>query len=83
MSNKNIAPYRAALRAGLPIPPYPTTKDPQRPVLLAIPLFHVTGCLSWLLRAIAIGNKIVMLPRWDVKQALELVQSEGVRIIGG
>ncbi|WVR08281.1 hypothetical protein IAU60_005328 [Kwoniella sp. DSM 27419] len=78
-----VAPSRAALRAGLPIPSLPKASDPQRTVLLAIPLFHVTGCLSWLMRAFFAGSRIVMMRRWDTVEAVGLIQSERVRIIGG
>ncbi|ORY34955.1 putative long-chain-fatty-acid--CoA ligase [Naematelia encephala] len=78
-----VAPARAALRAGLTIPPLPKPSDPQRTVLLAIPLFHVTGCLSWLMRAIFAGSKIVLLPRWNIDQAVKLIETENVTVIGG
>ena len=78
-----VAPSRAALRAGAPIPPLPKASDPQKTVLLAIPLFHVTGCLSWLLRAFFAGSKMVMMARWDTKVACRLIQEEKVTAIGG
>ncbi|WVQ96199.1 hypothetical protein IAU59_003302 [Kwoniella sp. CBS 9459] len=78
-----VAPARAALRAGLPIPALPKASDPQRTLLLAIPLFHVTGCLSWLMRAFFAGSKMVLMRRWDTAEAVRLIQSENVRIIGG
>ncbi|RXK37731.1 hypothetical protein M231_04980 [Tremella mesenterica] len=78
-----VAPARAALRAGLPIPPLPQPSHPQRTVLLAIPLFHVTGCLSWLMRAFFAGSKMVLLPKWSTTEAIRVIQSEGVTVIGG
>lgn len=78
-----VAPARACLRAGLPVPPLPTAKDPQKIVLLAIPLFHVTGCLSWLLRAFYGGSKLVMLRKWDTRDAVRAIEKEGVTVIGG
>jgi len=78
-----VAPSRAALRAGAQIPPLPKASDPQKTVLLAIPLFHVTGCLSWLLRAFFAGSKMVMMARWDTKVACRLIQEEKVTAIGG
>ncbi|OCF37059.1 long-chain fatty acid CoA ligase [Kwoniella heveanensis BCC8398] len=78
-----VAPARAALRAGIPIPPLPKASDPQRTLLLAIPLFHVTGCLSWLMRAFFAGSKMVLMRRWDTAEAIRLIRSENVRIIGG
>lgn len=77
------APFRAALRAGQPLPPLPKPTDPQRTVLLSIPLFHVTGNLSWLMRAIHGGSKMVYMRHWNVKEAVRLIMSEEVTVIGG
>lgn len=81
--NIAIATARALLRAGLPLPQPPKPTDPQRVVLLSIPLFHVTGCLSWLLRAITNGSKFVTSVKWDVKEAVRLIVEEGVHTVGG
>jgi acyl-CoA synthetase (AMP-forming)/AMP-acid ligase II len=78
-----VAPSRAALRAGVAVPPLPKATDPQKVVLLSIPLFHVTGCLSWLMRAFFGGSKMVMMHRWSVKEAVGLIASEKVTVIGG
>ncbi|WVQ66525.1 uncharacterized protein L199_004706 [Kwoniella botswanensis] len=78
-----VAPSRAALRAGLSIPPLPKATDPQRTLLLAIPLFHVTGCLSWLMRAFFAGSRIIMMRRWNTDEAVRLIVKENVRVIGG
>ncbi|WRT69457.1 uncharacterized protein IL334_006443 [Kwoniella shivajii] len=78
-----VAPTRAALRAGIPPPPLPKPTDPQRTLLLAIPLFHVTGCLSWLMRAFFAGSKMVLMRRWNTAEAVNLIVDENVRIIGG
>ncbi|KAK8849472.1 hypothetical protein IAR55_004805 [Kwoniella newhampshirensis] len=78
-----VAPSRAALRAGLQPPPLPNPFHPQRTVLLSIPLFHVTGCLSWLMRAFFAGSKMVLMRRWDVKEAVRLIEAERVTVIGG
>ena len=61
----------------------PKPSEPQRVVLLAIPLFHVTGCLSWLMRAFFSGSKMVMLPKWSVDEAVSLIKTQGVTVIGG
>ncbi|WWC93048.1 uncharacterized protein L201_008012 [Kwoniella dendrophila CBS 6074] len=78
-----VAPARAALRAGLPQPPLPKTTDPQRTLLLAIPLFHVTGCLSWLMRAFFAGSRMVLMRRWSTEEAIRLIIKENVKVIGG
>ncbi len=51
---------------------------PQPCTLLVFPLFHTSGCLSVFLTSLARGGTIVFLPRWNVTQALELVQAERV-----
>jgi long-chain acyl-CoA synthetase len=51
---------------------------PQPCTLLVFPLFHTSGCLSVFLTTLARGGKIVFLPRWNVRHALELVQQERV-----
>lgn len=46
--------------------------------LLALPLFHTSGCLSVFLTNLIRGGKIVFLPRWSAAEALQLVQRERV-----
>lgn len=65
------------------MPPLPKPTDPQRTVLLSIPLFHVTGNLSWLMRAIHGGSKMVYMRHWNVKEAVKLIMTENVTVIGG
>jgi long-chain acyl-CoA synthetase len=60
-------------------------KEPeiQPAALLAIPLFHVTGLHSLFLLSLALGRKIVMMRKWDVDEALELIQSEKITYFNG
>ncbi len=51
---------------------------PQHAILMTVPLFHVTGEIPMMLVSFAIGRKIVMMPKWDVVQAMELIQNEKV-----
>lgn len=51
--------------------------------LLTFPLFHVGGFHSFLLPYTAVGGKVVLMYRWDAKQALDLVEREGITTIGG
>ncbi|WVQ75196.1 hypothetical protein IAR50_004807 [Cryptococcus sp. DSM 104548] len=75
---------RALLRAGEPLPtPEELAAEPQKAILLSIPLFHVTACLQWLSRCIAYGHTLVMSDRWDVREAVWLIQAENVTTIGG
>lgn len=59
-------------------------ENPPPPVLLiVIPLFHVTGCAAGMMGAIAAGGKIVMMHRWEARQALQLIEREKVTFTGG
>jgi acyl-CoA synthetase (AMP-forming)/AMP-acid ligase II len=60
-------------------------QEPDNPIgiLLAIPLFHVTGLHSMLLLSLLIGRKIVMMHKWDVDQALKLIEAERITHFNG
>ncbi|KDQ17938.1 hypothetical protein BOTBODRAFT_29253 [Botryobasidium botryosum FD-172 SS1] len=79
----NLVGYpRAFLRAGQPIP----VVDPSAPSkigLISIPLFHVTACLSSLLPNTATGGHMILMRKWDVKEAVRLIVSEKVTHAGG
>ena len=51
---------------------------PQHATLLSVPLFHVTGEVPVMLVSFAIGRKIVMMPKWNVVTAMELIQKEKI-----
>jgi acyl-CoA synthetase (AMP-forming)/AMP-acid ligase II len=55
----------------------------QPAALLAIPLFHVTGLNSLFLLSLAIGRKVVMMRKWDVDRALEMIQTEKITYFNG
>ncbi len=48
----------------------------QPTALLAVPLFHVSGLHAMFLNALRGGRRLVMMYKWDVDQALELVARE-------
>ncbi|BEJ15421.1 hypothetical protein CspHIS471_0500260 [Cutaneotrichosporon sp. HIS471] len=52
-------------------------------MLIAVPLFHVTGCLGWMMRAWFLGFKIVFMRRWNVDDAVTLCIDEKINLIGG
>ena len=58
-------------------PPIPTA------TLLTFPLFHVGGLHSFLIPYTAAGGKIVLLYRWDVATALDLIEREEVSAVAG
>lgn len=51
---------------------------PQPCTLLSVPLFHVTGEVPLLLVSFAIGRKMVMMPKWDVVEAMRLIEREKI-----
>jgi long-chain acyl-CoA synthetase len=73
---------RGFLRRG-EAPPAPDPNGPQRSSLLAVPFFHVTGCMAVLNPTIFSGGKLVMMHKWDVIRAFELIQREKIMMAGG
>lgn len=73
-----VSGERLRRRGGfLPVP------QGQRKVLLAVPLFHVTGCVSRFLPALAGGSMLAMMPKWDAEAAAALIEREGITATGG
>jgi len=73
---------RSFLRRGED-PPVPGPHLPQRVSLLVVPLFHVTGCMPWLVNGMNAGSKIVLMRKWDAGLALGLIERERVTLAGG
>lgn len=46
--------------------------------ILIVPLFHVTGCVPVMLGCFAGGVKLVIMYKWDVDKALELIDRERI-----
>ncbi|MDA8262654.1 MAG: AMP-binding protein [Actinomycetota bacterium] len=53
-------------------------QPPEFAFILAVPLFHVTGCVPVLLSALATGSKLVLMRRWDPEEALEIIERERI-----
>lgn len=53
-------------------------KAPQNVMLVAVPLFHVTGSHCVMLPVTATGGKLVLMYKWDASKALELIEREKV-----
>ncbi|MDA8374578.1 MAG: class I adenylate-forming enzyme family protein [Actinomycetota bacterium] len=51
---------------------------PEFAFILAVPLFHVTGCVPVLLSALATGSKLVLMRRWNPEEALEIIERERI-----
>ena len=77
-----VAGARAFLRRG-EAPPQPDPDAPQRSSLISVPFFHVTGCFAVLNPSLAGGAKLVMMHKWDVIRAFELIEREKVQSAGG
>lgn len=80
--NSASAQARAFLRRGEQ-PPQPDPTAPQKGFLLSVPLFHATGCFAIMVPSTLQGFKIVMQRKWDVDQALPLIEKERITHIGG
>ena len=49
--------------------------------LLAVPLFHVSGCHAQFMANLRGGRRIVMMYKWDVDKALEYIENERITTI--
>jgi long-chain acyl-CoA synthetase len=49
--------------------------------LVTVPLFHATGLFSGFLLPCAVGQKVVLLRKWDAVTAMQTIQSEKVTMI--
>ncbi len=56
---------------------------PQPIILETIPLFHVTGCVVIFLVSIVAGRKMVLMRKWDVNEAMRLIEKERVTSLTG
>ena len=57
-------------------PPQPSENPPA--FILIVPLFHVTGCVAVMLSCFAAGVKLVIMYKWDVDKALEIIERERI-----
>ena len=73
---------RTFLRRGQTLPPRPADA-PQRATLLAVPLFHVTGCAAILTPLMFNGDKLVLMRRFEAETALALIERERITTAGG
>jgi long-chain acyl-CoA synthetase len=74
-------------RAAVNLARQPDGKEDEQPwptsLILALPLFHVTGLIPVMLGAFAAGRKLVMMYKWSPERALELIERERVTIFVG
>jgi long-chain acyl-CoA synthetase len=52
-------------------------------VLVNLPLFHVTAEIPVFLHSIVIGRKLVLLPKWDAREAMRLIEAERITYFVG
>jgi acyl-CoA synthetase (AMP-forming)/AMP-acid ligase II len=55
----------------------------QSSSLLAVPLFHSSGCFSVFLSNLLRGGKVVILPKWNAERALALIEEEQIMAFSG
>ncbi len=77
-----FAAARAYLRRG-ETPPAPDPAAPQKATLLSVPFFHATGCHAVLSPSLFAGAKMVLMLKWDVMEAMALIERERITGCGG
>ncbi|KAL1749310.1 hypothetical protein HDZ31DRAFT_59596 [Schizophyllum fasciatum] len=77
--------YKDALRNGLidAVPRTLESTEPRGVSLVAIPFFHVTGLHSIMLIATCLGNKLVLMRKWNPEEGARLILQEKVTSVGG
>ncbi len=55
----------------------------QMSTLVPIPLFHVTGCVVIFLVSIIAARKMVLMRKWDVQDAMKLIEEEKIISLTG
>ena len=62
------------IRAGID----PTAPTDPPSFILIVPLFHVTGCVAVMMSCLVGGAKLVIMYKWDVDKALEIIEREQI-----
>jgi acyl-CoA synthetase (AMP-forming)/AMP-acid ligase II len=57
--------------------------DIQPATLICTPLFHVTAEIPVFLQSLALGRKLVLMPKWNAEEAMRLIQDEQVNYFVG
>jgi acyl-CoA synthetase (AMP-forming)/AMP-acid ligase II len=65
--------------------PQPAAAAPPAPLtgLLAVPLFHVTGCNCCLHPVTAQGGRLILMHKWNAGEALDTIERERVTLFTG
>jgi acyl-CoA synthetase (AMP-forming)/AMP-acid ligase II len=56
---------------------------PPQSTLLSVPLFHVTGEIALFLQSFVTGRRLVVMPRWDAREAMRLIECERITFFAG
>ena len=56
---------------------------PARITLVAVPFFHVVGALSNLMPSMAAGGKLVLMKKFEAREAARLIEAERITTAGG
>lgn len=57
--------------------------DLQPATLVCTPLFHVTAEIPVFMQSIALGRKLVLMPKWNAEEAMRLIEKEQVNYFVG
>ncbi len=68
----------ASWETGLLTPPAADPPPPQTAMLLAIPLFHVTGLLACFMQSYRFQRRMILMYKWDVERGAEIIEREGI-----
>jgi long-chain acyl-CoA synthetase len=60
-----------------------SSRDYPPCALMTVPLFHATGSHSLFMLSVIIGRKIVMMHKWNVEDAMRLIEAERVTNFNG
>lgn len=51
--------------------------------LVSVPLFHVTGEIALFLQSFVTGRRLVIMPKWDAREAMHLIERERITFFAG
>jgi long-chain acyl-CoA synthetase len=68
----------ASWEVGLLTPPDPNVPAQQTAMLLAIPLFHVTGLLACYMQSYRFQRRMILMYKWDVERGADIIEREGI-----
>jgi acyl-CoA synthetase (AMP-forming)/AMP-acid ligase II len=75
-----VAAARSVLRNGGSTDDIVFFPAKQPVVLLAVPMFHVTGCMSWITRGWTQRFKFVFTRRWNLPDVMKLIKDENINV---